>query len=363
MPPRRFNQFLSLVCIFIIVPQLASCFQVNSGSGISSSFCVRSSLRPKPYFRRRHNTVLLSFWGNKEAVDTKTVVEPAKEDKSSNENERWSFMPHQSMLLNGNSNEAKSEFIDEVKASEQENVGLKAAFLVASISAVIYSLAGQPDSFPMNVIFGAQNLFSDPTATLESIVSQVETMGNLGFLYFGIFYTIAEILAIPAFPLTASAGYLFGLQGGTAIVLFSASIAASVSFIIGRTVLRSYVEGLLEKYPKFKAMDKAIGNEGFKLMLLLRLSPLFPFALSNYLYGVTSVRFVDYFWGTILGFLPGTMAYVYSGEVGKALTLDSGNAQPWYVYAVGLAVIVGALKVASDVAAKAVEGLEDFDDE
>lgn len=272
-------------------------------------------------------------------------------------------MPHQSMLLNGNSNEAKSEFIDEVKASEQENVGLKAAFLVASISAVIYSLAGQPDSFPMNVIFGAQNLFSDPTATLESIVSQVETMGNLGFLYFGIFYTIAEILAIPAFPLTASAGYLFGLQGGTAIVLFSASIAASVSFIIGRTVLRSYVEGLLEKYPKFKAMDKAIGNEGFKLMLLLRLSPLFPFALSNYLYGVTSVRFVDYFWGTILGFLPGTMAYVYSGEVGKALTLDSGNAQPWYVYAVGLAVIVGALKVASDVAAKAVEGLEDFDDE
>mmetsp|Transcript_28832 Transcript_28832/g.44822 ORF Transcript_28832/g.44822 Transcript_28832/m.44822 type:complete len:369 (-) Transcript_28832:32-1138(-) len=365
---RRIGQFY-LIIISVFIPQLACCFQVNSGSIVYKNFvlppfCVRSP-RLKHYFRRRRATVLLSLWGNKEAADAKGV-ELEKDNELSSENELWSFMPDQSKFLKAgnNSNEAKNEFFDEVKASEQGRSGnLKAAFLIASISAVVYSLTGQPDSFPMNVMFGAENLFADPTSTLENIVSQVETMGTLGFLYFGIFYTIAEILAIPAFPLTCSAGYLFGLQGGTAIVLLSASIAASISFLIGRTALRSYVEGLLEKYPKFKAMDKAIGKEGFKLILLLRLSPLFPFALSNYLYGVTSVRFVEYFWGTLLGFLPGTMAYVYSGDVGKALTLDNGNAQPWYVYAAGLAVIGGTLKVASDVAAKAVEGLDDFDEE
>ena len=88
-------------------------------------------------------------------------------------------------------------------------------------------------------------------------------MGPSGLLYFGLVYTVAEILAIPAIPLTASAGYLFGTVQGTSVVLVSASIAAAVSFIIGRTLLRSYVEEVLEEYPKFAKIDKAIGREGF----------------------------------------------------------------------------------------------------
>lgn len=80
------------------------------------------------------------------------------------------------------------------------------------------------------------------------------------------------------------------------------------------------VAGILEDNPKFSSMDRAVEKEGFKLMLLLRLSPLFPFALSNYLYGASSIRFWPYFFGTLLGFAPGTFAYVYAGEIGKALT-------------------------------------------
>jgi uncharacterized membrane protein YdjX (TVP38/TMEM64 family) len=136
---------------------------------------------------------------------------------------------------------------------------------------------------------------------MEEVVKSVQDMGPLGLVYFGFVYTIAEILALPAIPLTASAGYLFGVVKGTSVVLASASIAAACSFIIGRTFLRQYVEQALDKYPDFKKIDKAIGQEGFKIMLLLRLSPIFPFALSNYLYGVTSVKFWPYFLGTILG--------------------------------------------------------------
>lgn len=81
---------------------------------------------------------------------------------------------------------------------------------------------------------------------------------------------------------------------------------------------RKQVEGLLEENPKFRAVDKAIGKEGFKIILLLRLSPIFPFALSNYLYGVTSVDFFEFMGSTLLGFFPGTLAYVYGGMVSVA---------------------------------------------
>lgn len=124
-----------------------------------------------------------------------------------------------------------------------------------------------------------------------------------GMIYFSSFYILAEILAIPAVPiLTASSGYLFGTVQGTATCLFSAAIAASISFVIGKTLLRGYVEKVLSESPKFQSIDRAIEKEGFKLMLLLRLSPLFPFALSNYLYGASSIKFLPYFLGTLFGF-------------------------------------------------------------
>lgn len=208
-------------------------------------------------------------------------------------------------------------------------------------------------------VTSAQQFFNDPTSSLEAVVVSVKSMGSTGPLYFGLVYTIAEILAFPALPLTMSAGYLFGVIQGTGIVLLSASIAAAVSFVIGRTILRSYVEELLQDFPRFAKMDRAIGKEGFKVMLLLRLSPIFPFALSNYLYGATSVGFWPYFFGTMLGFTPGTMAYVYSGEVGKALTLGGGDAQPWYIYLGVFAAVGGILKVVADVATGIIEDVEE----
>jgi hypothetical protein len=95
---------------------------------------------------------------------------------------------------------------------------------------------------------------------MEAVVSKVEEMGPNGALFFAMFYILAEVLALPSMPLTASAGYLFGWQEGTALVLFSATIAAAISFSIARTFLRDHVEGLLELNPKFKSLDRAIGK-------------------------------------------------------------------------------------------------------
>jgi uncharacterized membrane protein YdjX (TVP38/TMEM64 family) len=197
--------------------------------------------------------------------------------------------------------------------------------------------------------------FQDPTAALEQVTELVASMGPAGPLYFSLVYILAEVLCIPAVPLTASAGYLFGVGTGTLVVLLSASTAASISFVIGRTLLRTTVEQWMQDTPQFAKLDKAIAKEGFKLMLLLRLSPLFPFALSNYLYGATSIDFVPFFWATLLGFTPGTLAYVYTGVVGKALTAGGDSAQPWFVYAGGAVVLGGLVKLLVDVASNIVE--------
>jgi uncharacterized membrane protein YdjX (TVP38/TMEM64 family) len=243
--------------------------------------------------------------------------------------------------------------------AEQPLGGFVAIGAVVAAGAAAYTY-GTVDTTEISLKF--QSLLEDPTASLEVVVDTVQSMGPLGYLYFGGAYTLAEILAIPAIPLTASAGYLFGVRDGTAVVLVSATVAAGVSFIIGRTFLRSYVEKLLESYPDFKKIDKAIGEEGFKLMLLLRLSPIFPFALSNYLYGVTSIKFWPYLFGTMLGFTPGTIAYVFTGEIGKSLTLDAATAEPWYVYAGALALLSGFIKIVSDVSTGIIEKVQDDDD-
>jgi len=127
------------------------------------------------------------------------------------------------------------------------------------------------------------------------------------------------VLALPAAPLTASAGYLFGLPIGTAVVLCSGTLAAGIAFLLGRTLLRPRVLSIAENNAKFRALDRAVAKEGFKIVLLLRLSPLLPFALSNYLYGLTAVEFWPYMAGTFFGFLPGTTAYVYTGTASKGL--------------------------------------------
>jgi len=197
--------------------------------------------------------------------------------------------------------------------------------------------------------------------SLSDFSDQVESLGPLGYLYFSIIYIVLEILALPAIPLTASAGYLFGVLPGTFVTLLSATIAAGVSFLIGRTFLRSYIEKLAKDNKTFQAIDAAVGKEGFKVVFLLRLSPLLPFALSNYLYGLTAVELLPYMAGTFFGFAPGTLAYVYTGDAAKALSESGGgtDALPWYAYAGVFVFIVAIGRVASDIASEAIASMDD----
>lgn len=195
-------------------------------------------------------------------------------------------------------------------------------------------------------------VYRDPiNAFLNHFSTFIDGYGPAGYALFVAVYAGLEILAIPAIPLTMSAGLLFGSVIGTVIVSISGTVAASVAFLIARYFARERILKLVEGNKKFAAIDKAIGENGFKVVTLLRLSPLLPFSLGNYLYGLTSVKFVPYVLGSWLGMLPGTWAYVSAGAFGRAIIqeesevglLGGGNGQLWTL---GLGLLATALAAA-----------------
>ena len=189
-------------------------------------------------------------------------------------------------------------------------------------------VAGAVPLLGLVILLGAGAYYKDDiTSFLLWFTGYVESMGPSGPALFMSLYVVLEVLAVPAIPLTMSAGAIFGSVQGTAMVSLSATTAAAASFLIARYALRDKIKGVADQNPKFAAIDNAIGEDSFRVVALLRLSPLLPFALSNYLYGLTSVKFKPYVLASWLGMLPGTFAYVSVGG-----PLDSSQSRDTTVY-------------------------------
>ncbi len=191
------------------------------------------------------------------------------------------------------------------------------------------------------IIMGKQFNFSQ---LLHQSIIGVNNLGVLGPLAFIIIYNIGTLLFIPGSVLTAKGGCLFGLFWGSVYVLIAATLGATIAFLIGRYLSRSWVCKQIGKNPKFQAIDRAVAKEGLKIVLLTRLSPIFPFNLLNYALGVTQVSLKDYILGSI-GMIPGTVMYVYMGSVVTDIAMINTNSQPttpevkiaqWLIQGIGL---------------------------
>ncbi len=183
----------------------------------------------------------------------------------------------------------------------------------------------------------------------KTFVDLVQRFGAWGVVIFIGIYALATVLFVPGWILTVSAGLIYGIFGGTAVALIGATMGAPLAFLVARYLLPGRIESGAKENDRFKSIDEAIGKDGWKIVGLLRLSPLIPFNLSNYLYGVTSIRLVPYVLASAVGMLPGTLLYSYLGAVGKVTVIGekSGHSPLQYLMlAVGLlATIVVAIYV------------------
>jgi uncharacterized membrane protein YdjX (TVP38/TMEM64 family) len=153
---------------------------------------------------------------------------------------------------------------------------------------------------------------------LEAFNGWVGGLGTAGLIVFVAVYVVAAVLFVPGSALTLGAGFVFGVAKGFVAVSIGATLGAAAAFLVSRHFARDLVSRRLAKSANFQAVDRAIGREGAKIVLLLRLSPVFPYNVMNYLLGLTSVRFWPYTFASWLGMLPATLLYVYLGHAGRA---------------------------------------------
>jgi uncharacterized membrane protein YdjX (TVP38/TMEM64 family) len=200
---------------------------------------------------------------------------------------------------------------------------------------------------------------------VEDFALWIEGLGFWGPAVFVAGYALAVVAFVPASLMTLAAGATFGIVAGTAYVFVAAVVGSSLAFLVSRYFARRAVERRLEGNEKFDAIDRAVGEQGRRIVLLLRLSPVFPFNLLNYALGLTSVRFADYVVAS-LGMLPGTLLYVYLGSAIGSIAALAAGARPergpaqYALFAVGLAatavVTVYVTRIARRALAEATDG-------
>jgi uncharacterized membrane protein YdjX (TVP38/TMEM64 family) len=177
-------------------------------------------------------------------------------------------------------------------------------------------------------------------------------------------YVIATVCFLPATILTLAAGAIFGLVTGSVLVSIGSTLGATAAFFVGRSVARQWISRRIAAWPRFRALDAALGERGFLIVLLTRLSPAFPFFLLNYAYGVSSVKPRDYIAGSWIGMMPATVAYVYLGTLAASLAqVVSGGAAGasqvgslrWALLALGVVATITVTVVVTKLASRQLD--------
>ncbi|CBN54115.1 MULTISPECIES: TVP38/TMEM64 family protein [Kamptonema] len=226
----------------------------------------------------------------------------------------------------------------------------------------------QPSSNKLKLIFGILSIialivgakFFNLQGILKDSLELIANLGPWGPVAFILVYILATVLFIPGSLLTLGAGVLFGVVWGSIWVSIASTLGATCAFIVGRYLTRDWVSKQIESNEKFKAIDEAVAVEGWKIVGLTRLSPIFPFNLLNYAFGVTQVSLKDYFFASWIGMMPGTIMYVYIGSLAGNLAAlgtqgRSRTIGEWVLYAVGLVAAIAVTVYITRIAKKALD--------
>jgi uncharacterized membrane protein YdjX (TVP38/TMEM64 family) len=200
----------------------------------------------------------------------------------------------------------------------------------------------------------------NPQMLLRNALQWIEGLGAVGAIAFILIYIVATVAFLPGSILTLGAGVVFGVVLGSLYVFIGATLGATAAFLVGRYLARGWVAKKIEGNNNFQAIDRAVGKEGLKIVLLTRLSPVFPFNLLNYAFGITGVSLKDYFLGSV-GMIPGTIMYVYIGSLAGNIAAIGTESQPtnptiqWAIRIIGFLATVAVTVYVTRVARKALQ--------
>jgi len=208
-------------------------------------------------------------------------------------------------------------------------------------------------------------LFSVPDSPAQSYLMDVMYWLDhipllWGSLTLTIIYAISLIFCFPGTPINLAAGYMFGFWIGSFVTVIGCDIGATLSFLLGRTLGKDWAQKQIAKNPKFQLVNLAVEKNAWLIIFLVRLSPVFPFGICNYLFGVTKASFWTYWSATTAGLLPCTMAYTYLGSLMRDLSeiYSEGGAdttQRTVIIAIALVITVGGIAVITIITKRSLE--------
>jgi len=196
------------------------------------------------------------------------------------------------------------------------------------------------------------------TDYLLDSIEWVQHHGVVGMLWFVVLYSLTCVFFLPGSILTLGAGAIYGFWIGTLIVTISSAVGAAASFLIARYLAHGWIQRKLGHTRRFHALERAVGKEGWKIILISRISPIVPHSLVSYAAGLTNISFWRFTIASFLGFLPLSAAYAYIGALlGDALRVHASLAPhdpvSWTFYIAGLIVTIVVVILVARAATKA----------
>jgi len=148
---------------------------------------------------------------------------------------------------------------------------------------------------------------------LNQLRDWIDGFGILAPLAFMGIFILATVAFLPGLPLGLLGGAIFGAVWGTLWTLIAATIGATLAFLVGRYAARDMVSSLMQKNENLKKLDEGIEKHGWRMLMITRLVPVFPFNAQNYVYGLTRVKFSTYVIFTAIFMIPGTAVFTFAG--------------------------------------------------
>jgi uncharacterized membrane protein YdjX (TVP38/TMEM64 family) len=160
---------------------------------------------------------------------------------------------------------------------------------------------------------------------IQDVVEWFRALGPWALVPYVIIFVAASIFFIPISGMLLVAGTLYGFWMGYLLAAFSGLLSVAITYGLGKKLWRSRVEALRRDHPRFESIYEAISKHGPILVFLIRLNPLLPFGVLNYLFTVPKLDFRKYLLSSFLGMTPDIMLYLYVGQVGKGMLESRGG--------------------------------------